>query len=370
MPLEKVALNIESTLSKACSGNELDPEEIRHLLGLTDPEEIEWLFSVARYMRKLHSGDRVFLYAFLYFSTFCKNDCAFCKYRKSNTHLVRYRKDRGEIVETACRMADSGMHMIDLTMGEDPAYFHADVGGAEALEELVRDVKKATSLPIMISPGVVSEGSLRKLMTAGADWYACYQETHNTGLFRRLRCGQEYNDRFSAKASAKKFGLLIEEGLLRGVGESIDDVADSITSMRRMDADQVRVMTFVPQAGTPMAHLKRSDSIQELITIAVLRLVFPGRLVPASLDVDGLAGLKERLNAGANVVTSLVPPGTGLAGVANSQLDIEESRRTADAILPILAQCGLRVGSDRDYRSYMNRRRFNVISDSLLEKSA
>jgi len=45
------------------------------------------------------------------------------------------------------------------------------------------------------------------------------------------------------------------------------------------------------------------------------------------LDVDGLAGLKQRLEAGANVVTTIVPPGRGLAGVVRHSLDIEDGKR-------------------------------------------
>ncbi len=79
--------------------------------------------------------------------------------------------------------------------------------------------------------------------------------------------------------------------------------------MREIGADQVRVMTFVPQEGTPMAGRAAPDSTREMVVIAVLRLAFPDRLIPASLDVGGLAGLKMRLDAGANVVTSLAVPG-------------------------------------------------------------
>ncbi len=74
--------------------------------------------------------------------------------------------------------------------------------------------------------------------------------------------------------------------------------------------------------------------------IAVMRLLFPDRLIPASLDIDGVAGLQARLNAGANVVTSLIPPRLGLAGVAQSTRDIDDGYRTVAGILPLLEQIG------------------------------
>ena len=84
-----------------------------------------------------------------------------------------------------------------------------------------------------------------------------------------------------------------------------------------------------------------------------MRLAMPHALIPASLDVDGLDGLKERLDAGANVVTSIVPPEKGLAGVAHSTLDIEDSRRNLDHILPVLTGCGLEPATAGQYRDWV-----------------
>jgi len=88
-----------------------------------------------------------------------------------------------------------------------------------------------------------------------------------------------------------------------------------------------------------------------------MRLAFPDRLIPASLDVDGLAGLNNRLDAGANVITSLVPPGQGLAGVAQSSLDIEEGNRTADSVAAILGEKNLQTATVREYESWIQSRR-------------
>jgi methylornithine synthase len=146
--------------------------------------------------------------------------------------------------------------------------------------------------------------------------------------------------------------MLIEEGILTGVGESLTDLADSIVWMKDFGVDQARVMTFVPQEGTPMAAAKPQDTLKEQIIIAVMRLVLGNVLIPASLDVDGLDGLTARLVAGANVVTSIVPPDNGLAGVANHSLDIEDSRRTLELIVPILKTCGLTPGLGEDYLAW------------------
>jgi methylornithine synthase len=150
--------------------------------------------------------------------------------------------------------------------------------------------------------------------------------------------------------------------LLCGVGETPGDIARSFEVMDDLNADQIRVMNFVPQPGTPMGNRSAADPLKEILVSAVMRLVFPQRLIPASLDVDGLEGLKRRLQAGANVVTSIVPPGEGLVGVARHALDIEDGRRTSASVVKVLKQCGLRPATDMEYRSWINYRQQAVFS--------
>jgi methylornithine synthase len=324
--------------------------------------EREELFRAARELRRRHFGDRVFLYGFLYLSTFCRNDCRFCWYRRSNPDCRRYRKSEAEVLEAAGRLAGSGVHLLDLTLSEDPALRTAE--GFAVLARLTSRVKEATGLPLMLSPGVAPAETLRLLKKAGADWYACYQETHSPRLFRRLRPQQSFAARMGAKRAARRAGLLLEEGILCGVGESPRDLARSIRAMRRLGAAQVRAMSFVPHPGIPLPRLPGAggDAQRELVAIAALRLAFPDRLIPASLDVDGLAGLERRLAAGANVVTSLIPPGQGLAGVAQSELDIEEGRRTAAEVGEVLQRCGLAPASRAEYAEWVAGRKAGAAS--------
>ncbi|HCY84953.1 MAG TPA: methylornithine synthase PylB [Desulfobacteraceae bacterium] len=349
----------QGVFKKLEQDNTLGREDIMALLNLRDPADIQRLFRAARQTRKRVFGTSVFLYGFLYFSTHCRNNCRFCQYRRANTGLERYRKTMPEILRAAGEMARAGVHLIDLTMGEDPQFYRS---GFLPLINLTRAVKRETGLPVMVSPGVVPDTAIEGLAAAGADWLACYQETYNPALYSTLRQGQDFEPRMAAKRTAVRKGMLVEEGLLAGVGERIDDLADAIAAMQDNPFDQVRIMTFVPQPGTPMATASEEPAsgagrLTELKTIAVMRLAMPDRLIPASLDVDGLDGLRDRLNAGANVVTSIVPPGTGLAGVAHKSLDIEEARRSVALVSCILKDCGLETASREQYGNWIRERK-------------
>jgi len=331
----------------------LSHDDVATLLAIDDPVAAEPLFAAAADLTRRRFGNAITLYGFVYFSTYCRNDCTFCLYRRGNPESPRYRKSRDEVVAIAVGLAASGVSLIDLTMGEDPLYFASRE--FDALVDLVAAVKRATGLPVMISPGVVSADVLAALRDAGADWYACYQETHVPAVYARLRMGQDFGERAQARADAAGLGLLVEDGMLLGTGESIADRARTVLAMRDEPAEQVRVMTFVPQRGTPLAQVPRPGTFAELVTIATMRLVMPDRLIPASLDVDGIEGLAPRIAAGANVVTSIVPPRTGLAGVSQSELDIDEGLRTAAEVTERLAGLGLRATPPAEYADWVAR---------------
>ena len=220
-------------LQKADREEILTRDELAFLLHLNERSQIDSLFQTARGLRDRYFGNKVFLYGFIYISTYCRNNCNFCYYRHGNTQSVRYRRETSEIIGAARQLADSGVHLIDLTLGEDPRYLHDNQPGFDQLPQMVKEVKTATQLPVMISPGVVPDSMLTELAEAGASWYARYQETHNPVLFKRLRPGQSYAARLAKKKLAHKLGLLIEEGLLCGVGESVADIVESIENRRR-----------------------------------------------------------------------------------------------------------------------------------------
>ncbi len=338
-------------LLRAIKGVSPSREEIVRILSLEDPASIQRVMSSAQKVRNQHFGNELFIYGFIYLSTYCRNHCAFCFYRKTNKQTPRYRKNIEEVAKIACELADSGVHLIDLTLGEDPLIH--DTSNFHTLYRMIERVKEETGLPVMISPGMVSEEILQHFAALKTDWYALYQETHNSVLFKKLRIGQSFENRNDNRNAARRAGMLVEDGILLGVGETPFDQADSILAMKQNNVDQARAMSLVPQPDTPVADMPRPSKMIECLCIAVMRLTMPDRLIPASLDVDGIKGLKMRLEAGANVITSIIPPDNRLAGVSQSTLDIEQGLRTVSEVKKVISHMGLRVADGKVYESWI-----------------
>lgn len=347
----------------------LTDDMLRALLSVTDPDSLQKMFDAAVRVKEHYFQNNVYLYSFVYFSTYCKNQCTFCYYNAKN-NIERYRITPEELRSMCRQLRDEGVHMIDLTMGEDP-YFHQ---APDRLVEFVRIAKETTGLPVMVSPGVIDKAFIEALQSAGADFFALYQETYQKELYEKLRAGQSFEARCQARLDAKAAGLCIEDGILTGfskmklAGDAAirpslsDDIESAVVSVRGMqaaDPDQVRVMTFEPQPGTPLAETSQASDLTELKVIAVLRFVFPDRLIPASLDVAGLPGMVDRLNAGANVVTSIISADSKLDGVVNFDRDVSPNERKRDArsVIEKLGEMGLVPGSRESFEAYLNRRK-------------
>jgi len=326
------------------NGYKLSDVELQELLSINEKDELNKLYSISRKVRDHSFGNRVFLYSFVYFSTHCKNKCKFCYYRQSND-IERYRLDAEEVRSICKTLKNENIHMVDLTMGEDP-YFH---DSPERFVELVKLVKEETELPIMISPGVMDNEILEELQKNGANFLALYQETHDKDLYRKLRVGQSFQKRMDARSFAKNTGYCIEDGILTGIGEDNDSIINSLHGMEKNSPDMVRVMTFVPQEGTPLEDTKSHSSLSELRIIAILRLMFPDRLIPASLDLEGIDGMVHRLNAGANVVTSIIPGDSSLEGVVNYDRKLEERDRDPKSVILRLKEMGMEPAEQEDF---------------------
>jgi methylornithine synthase len=346
---------LDRILDGVLNGAPLTYKNVVDLLEIEDRTAIEKVMAAARELRTRYFGFVIFLYGFVYFSTYCRNHCSFCYYRKGNTASPRYRKTTEAALSVALDLEESGACLVDLTMGEDPFFY--DRENFDVLFRMLEEIKNRTGVAVMVSPGVAPEWVLDEFVRLRADWFALYQETHTPALFESLRLGQSYVERERVRLLAAQKGLLVEDGILLGVGETTHDAAHSLFTMQGNCISQARVMGFVPQPQTPMEHVSRPSPDKELLCISIMRLLMPDRLIPASLDIDGIKGLPDRLRAGANVVTSIIPAGRSLVGVSQHELDISAGQRTIPAVKKVLDQLQLKPASAPEYETWINLRR-------------
>ena len=113
--MEPAARDVRDLCRRALAGDLLGEPDLARLLA-AHGEAAEAVFAAARAARARSFGDAVCLYGFVYFSTFCRNECTFCFYRAGNGESPRDRKSLDEVVAICRDLAGSGVVLLDLTM--------------------------------------------------------------------------------------------------------------------------------------------------------------------------------------------------------------------------------------------------------------
>src|ERR1035437_720074 len=74
----------ETVIKKAECGEKLEHSDIAVLLQIKDKDKMDRIFKVAGDIKKKIYGNRIVLFAPLYISNYCVNNCIYCGFQKCN----------------------------------------------------------------------------------------------------------------------------------------------------------------------------------------------------------------------------------------------------------------------------------------------
>jgi biotin synthase len=295
-------------------------DEIIRWLKETDEVQLAELWQHADEVRRHFVGDQVHLRGLIEFSNICVRQCAYCGLRAGNRSIQRYRMTAGEILQCALEAEDFGYGTVVLQSGEDP--------GVKAgwMADLIRLIKRDTSLAVTLSLGERCDEELALWREAGADRYLLRFETSNQSLFERIHPSlpEKRSDRIAILKTLKELGYEVGSGVMIGIpGQTYDNLARDILMFRQLDLDMIGVGPFLPSPNTPLgdspedfgAEKEAQVPNSEVMTykvIALSRIVCQKANIPSTtaLATINLAeGRELGLMRGANIVMpNMTPP--------------------------------------------------------------
>ncbi|MDX1764464.1 MAG: [FeFe] hydrogenase H-cluster radical SAM maturase HydG, partial [bacterium] len=110
---------VRGLLRDAQTGRRLDLVDAAALLNVTEPDVLEEINRAAGAVKEQVFGKRIVLFAPLYISNRCANNCLYCGFRQENEQAVRQTLTRPEIVREAACLFDRGYRRLLLVAGED-----------------------------------------------------------------------------------------------------------------------------------------------------------------------------------------------------------------------------------------------------------
>lgn len=277
------------------------------LIANQSPETETLLFARARAVREREYGTGVYIRGLIEFTSYCKNDCYYCGLRRSNRHAQRYRLTADEILDCCKAGWELGFRTFVLQGGEDPAL------SAEKIAEIVRRIKRQfPDCAVTLSLGEHSREAYRLWRQAGADRYLLRHETAGEAHYRRLHPPElSLAHRKQCLWDLKSLGYQVGAGFMVGSPhQRPEDLAEDLLFLHELQPDMIGIGPFVPHHETPFAQEAPGTCAQTVYLLAILRLLFPAVLLPATTALGTIdpQGREKGMLAGANVVMPNLSP--------------------------------------------------------------
>jgi biotin synthase len=296
---------MEQLIEKLAQIHDLTDDELRQLI--EDGSCDTLLFQKAEAQRQAIYGKDVYVRGLIEFSNYCKNDCYYCGIRRSNRNVERYRLTREQILECADIGYELGFRTFVLQGGED-AYFTDQL-----LCDIIREIKsRYPDCAVTLSLGERSRESFQALYDAGADRYLLRHETASDDHYSKLHPEQmRLSTRKDCLFALKEIGYQVGSGFMVGSPyQTTDNLIADLRFLQELQPAMIGIGPYLTHQDTPFRDFPNGDLALCLRMIAILRLLFPYALLPATtaLGTANPLGREKGIQAGGNVVMPNLSP--------------------------------------------------------------
>jgi len=251
--------------------------DFANLISPPASEFLETLSRRSRAMTQRRFGKVVRLFAPLYLSNECINNCSYCGFSRDNP-ILRVTLSLDDVKREAAALREQGFRNILLVAGEHPKFVSNNY-----LRDCVAALHEEIS-SVSLEVGPMETDDYRPLVAAGADGLVVYQETydrkvyadmHTAGPKRNFDWRLETPERAYA-AGFRRLGISALYGLADWRYEAICTAAHADYLLRNCWKAALTISTvrLRPCAGEfqPLTHISDREMAQ---LVCAFRLMFP-----------------------------------------------------------------------------------------------
>lgn len=182
-----------------CAG--LSHREASVLLACNIPELNEKMYSLAREIKEAFYGNRIVMFAPLYLSNYCVNQCVYCPYHIQNKEIPRKKLTQEEVRNEVIALQDMGHKRLAIESGEDPVN-----NPIEYILECIKTIysikhKNGEIRRVNVNIAATTVENYRKLHDAGIGTYILFQETYHKESYEKLHpAGPKHNYAYHTEA--------------------------------------------------------------------------------------------------------------------------------------------------------------------------
>ncbi len=271
-------------INKSLQKKGLTTEETATLINVTDSELLSQIFEAAAQIKKEIYGDRLVLFAPLYVSNFCQNNCAYCNYQAANKSISRQALTENQIQEETKCLLEMGHKRLLVEFGEDFNKFSIDQI-CKTIETIYSvQAEQANIRRINVNIAATTIDNYKKLKNTNIGTYQLFQETFHQPTYEKQHKGPkaDFKRQLSAHKNALEAGIDdLGVGVLFGLYNWKFEVLALLEYIHWMDTSlgvgphtiSVPRLQKVPQVSFTPAYPVADQDFLKLI--AILRMAVP-----------------------------------------------------------------------------------------------
>lgn len=298
------AIDIIDSLYKK---QEASREDLLWLIENRSADISQALFERAAAVARAHFGNKIYVRGLIEMTNYCRNDCYYCGIRRSNAAAQRYRLTEEDIMQCCEAGYGLGFRTFVLQGGED-VYYTDDM-----MAEIISAIRtKYPDCAITLSLGEKNRESYQRLYDAGANRYLLRHETATPEHYAKLHPAElSLASRIECLRSLKEIGYQVGCGSMVGSPyQTLDNIVSDLLFIKSFAPQMVGMGPFIPHHDTPFAHEKAGTAELTLFLLAIVRLMNPKVLLPATTALGTIEDNGRELGvlAGCNVVMPNLSP--------------------------------------------------------------
>ncbi|MEW5996710.1 MAG: [FeFe] hydrogenase H-cluster radical SAM maturase HydG [Candidatus Micrarchaeota archaeon] len=349
--------SIEDILEKALEAKGLEPFESAALIHAPASLNLP-IFSAAKRVKEKIYGRRIVLFAPLYISNSCINNCLYCGFRSGNPSLRRILLTKEEVAKEAEAILSEGHKRILLVASEDPRL------NGKALAEYIRAAYEARSgksniRRINVNAAPMPTEDFKELKSAGIGTYQCFQETYDENIYASAHpSGPKRDFRNRIDAMERAFSAGIDDlgfGALFGLADWRFDALALLSHGFYFDKEYgvgphtLSVPRIEPAENAPLSlrppHSLPDQDFKRLIAVFRLSMPYTGMILSTRESAEmrnecfhlGISQISShsRTNPG-GYSGSQLPVSSSQHPAAGSQFEVSDSRTTDEVVASLL----------------------------------
>ncbi|QGU95965.1 [FeFe] hydrogenase H-cluster radical SAM maturase HydG [Clostridium bovifaecis] len=280
--------DIQAVLNRAEERKGLSHKDIAILLQTEDEEQLKEMYKIAGEIKKSIYGNRIVMFAPLYVSDYCVNNCVYCGYKKNNK-FARRRLTREEIQQEVKILEKMGHKRLALEAGEDPENCPIDyiLDAIDAVYSTQNDNGIIRRINVNIAATTVE--NYKKLKEAKIGTYILFQETYHKPTYNKMHPNSikgDYEYHLTAFDRAMEGGIDdVGAGVLFGLADPKFEVLGLMLHNEHLEEKHgvgfhtISFPRLKKAEGTDLKafpHLVSDDMFKKIVAITRIAVPFTG----------------------------------------------------------------------------------------------